>query len=135
MVTITLSLSSRLTRLTPSKRACSTSHPPSTGTVVRTRTAVPGIEQEDKKEDSLGLNKKIKKRIPLDMTKEMIKMILLDMMKGAMPHVRKDQLVRNKRGCRTIIVMSMRNRMFPLKYVGDGELLRPPMNRAAMVAA
>ena len=44
----------------------STSHPPSTGAVVRTRTAVPGIEQKDKKEDSLGLNKKIKKRIPLD---------------------------------------------------------------------
>ena len=69
------------------------------------------------------------------MTIKMIKMILLDMMKGAMPHVRKDQLVRNKRGSRTIIVMSMRNRMFPLKDGGDGELLRPPMNRAAMVAA
>ena len=55
----------------------STSHPPSTGAVVRTRTAVPGIEKEDKKENSLGY-----------LTKKMIKMILLDMMKGAMPHVR-----------------------------------------------
>ena len=51
-------LSSRLTRLTPFKRAWSTSHPPSTGAVVRTRTAVPGIEQEDKKEDSLGYDEK-----------------------------------------------------------------------------
>ena len=89
--------------------------------MVRTRTAVAGIEQKDKKEDFLWIYDE------------------KDHNDDSVGHDEgsnvKQQIRRNKRGSRTIIVMSMREIMFPLKDVGDGELLRLPMNRAAMVAA